>query len=190
MKTIFEHNPIRTLRILMLAGCLAGLATGCGKHSSGGGATTAAGVTQLSATPDPGTCRTVKIDGSKLDGDVSMVITNLNNEYFGKANETIYHSGTFPTDYVIAAPNAANPIPTEAELLSTAVAWSWEIEPKKDADGNWTLLTIHKTILQPTNGRFQTGYELNFQDVNYGGNVLITDSASGISINCSVPARK
>jgi hypothetical protein len=134
--------------------------------------------------PASASCLISKPGGGPLSEGIEFVSVDLNNSYFGKATEKIYGVGAFPTEYELASQAAGNPGPDKAELLSNAIAWGWEIEPKRDADGDWTLLTMYKEILYRPDGR---GYRVDEREVQYGAKFSIADSDAGVVINCTLP---
>ncbi len=160
--------------------------TACSTTSTGGTPGAQTNAKSDSRMPASDACFTSKIGGGNLPEGVEVVATNLNNAYFGKATEKVYGEGSFPTDYQEASVNATHPAPNKLELLSNATAWGWEIEPKKDANGDWTLLTMYKRILYSVDGK---GYRVDEREVQYGENVSITDSDSGVIVNCMLPTK-
>lgn len=167
--------------IIFIFGLLSTITISCTKNSPSGeaSATQRMDLNNVAA----GNCITTKMNGEKFSGDTFLVITNLQNQYFGEATETIYSEGTFPTDYVEASSGDQAAV-TEQEVLANAIAWGWNIEPKQDMSGNWTLLSMYKVILYKVNSR---GYRFESREVKYGDKVSISDTASGIKISCSLP---
>ena len=163
------------------------ISVGCSKNNS---SPTTASNPESQATYQPidaGTCRVTKIDGSKFENHFLYVNVHLDNEYFGRASEQIYSEGEFPKTYARAFQDGIHFEPSREQLLANAVAWAWNVDSKKDSDGNWTILTISKQILYAVDG---LSYEIDSREVKYGEPVSLKDSDSGISINCILPTKR
>lgn len=160
--------------------------TACSTTSTGGAPSSQANAKSDTRMPASAACYTSKIGGGNLPEGVEVVATDLNNSLFGKATEKVYGEGSFPTDYQDAFVDVAHPSPSKHELLSNAIAWGWEIEPKKDATGAWTVLTMYKQILYSVDGE---GYRVDEREVQYGQSLSITDADSGVIVNCTLPSK-
>lgn len=166
---------------------LVAISVGCSRNESSKPAPSDVEAQLFASEVPAGTCRVLKTDGSRFEHDALFVNVLLDNAYFGQASVKIYGEGTFPNSYEHAFQNGVHPEPSRQQLLSNATAWAWSVDPKKDSDGNWTLLTISKQILFAEDG---LAYQIDSREVKYGERVSIKDSDSGISIDCVLPTKR
>jgi len=127
------------------------------------------------------TCQITR-PGGTLAGGFDGSTVQLNPYYLDKANQTIYGEGEFPNPYTMGFEDKA---PARKDLLANAVAWHWSISPKKDSEGNWSLLEVYKEVLYADNDV----YVIDAETINYGQSFRVNDQDGNITIECVIGLR-